>query len=159
MGKKKFTTKLDSLFDASESKEEVIVVREKASRVEDKSAARPARRSSFQGRKRFTSDLDSLFETVLTAEKEEREKPVKEEGRRRRSRTVRGLNALIRKTSDPDLVIEEDDSRRVTFSYKRSSYRKIKKIAAAKGAFLREVIGEVLDDFIKSYEKDNGPLD
>jgi hypothetical protein len=113
VNKKKFTKNLDSLFEVSEGGSSTSVLTKKSQKRDKKTSSGSARKY----RKRFTSDLDSLFESVLSEEREEKKEKVEQPMRRKRGISVRGLNSLIRKTTDPDLIKDEDDSKRVTFSY------------------------------------------
>ena len=164
MAKKRFSEGLDGLFtDALDEKIDKdpflgsTVVAEKEKRV------RSERR---RGRKNFTSDLDSLLESSMNEIHEREQKKEKRpdsdtsshKRKRRYKKPLRGLNALIRQTLEPDFYEIEDDKKRVTFIYRKSKYKKLKKIAKKENIYLKDIIGKVLTKYIEMYEAEKGKL-
>lgn len=109
--------------------------------------------------KDFTSDLDTLFQMALSEtieEKEKKKKSVpKSSHRPRRSRRLSGLDALIRRTEDLDVVeVNVPTKKRVSFVCDKEKVAKLKQIAKKEKAYLKDIIGEVVSKFIEKYEKE-----
>lgn len=165
MSKKKFTDGLESIFGHSEGgtlKERSPLL------VKTKKKERKAKNK--EGKKRsskdFTSDLDSLFEDALKDTLEEKaEKLVKNKtkvspARKPRPKAVFGLDALIRRTSDQPLIQEEQSKKkRVTFIFDKEKLVKLKKIAKSEKAYLKDIIGDVMAEYIDEYEKAHGDVE
>lgn len=166
MSKKKFTDGLESLFGHSEggNLQESSPLLVKTKKKERKSKKKKkGKRSS----KDFTSDLDSLFEDALKDTLEEKaEKIVKDKAkispaRKARPRAVFGLDALIRRTSDSSEFTEYQETRkkRVTFIFDKQKLVKLKKIAKVEKLYLKDIIGDVMAEYIEEYENINGDVD
>ena len=175
MSKKKFKDGLESIFGPSveetlpknspllvdttvKTKKEKPAVR----RTEKTSAPKHARRSSS---KNFTSDLDSLFETALQETLEEKaqalveDKPKKKFARRKAApRQLTGLDALIRRTVEDSIEVT-NGKKRVTFVFDRAKLIKLKRIAKKERIFLKDIIGDVMSQYIDQYEEANDDID
>jgi len=123
-----------------------------------------------EGRKRsssknFTSDLDSLFEDALKETVLEKVEKIKEKtlgsdtktARRKRASTVAltGIDALIRKTGNLEASELIPTKKRVSFAFDRHKFQKLKNIAKEEKMYLKDIIGDVVSDFIKEYESKN----
>ena len=165
MSKKRFTSGLDSIFDAEENTSEELLQEDSPLLVktkEPKVVRKPKKRSS----KNFTSDLDSLFEDALKETLEEKaQKIVKDKSkvspsRKERTRAVYGLDALIRRTVDTNFDEEHKNNikKRVTFIFENQKLKKLKKIAKVEKSFLKDIIGRVIEEYIEEYEEKFGPV-
>lgn len=163
MSKKKFTDGLDSIFGGSVEEtlpegSPLLVKTEK--KVEPKRKERSKKRSS----KNFTSDLDSLFEDVLTETLEDKAKKIIKDKakvspkRRERTDALFGLDALIRRTVETSLEGHENLKKRVTFIFEKSKLKKLKKIAKEEKAYLKDIIGQVMAEYIEEYEAKYGQI-
>lgn len=168
MSKKKFSSGLDLLFDPKSEE----VVSNSDSFLEEKEKPSgfrsriKSRKKSFS-KKNFTSDLDSLLNEVIEEKVEEKVAKIKDKDskaekerkiRRRFNAPIKGLNALIRQTVDKDLIDIQKDKRRVTFSYDRTEYQKLKKLAKHKRAYLKDILSKIISDYIQEYEMEHGVI-
>ena len=166
MGKKKFTSGLDSLF-GEENEQNTLdhgSVLLKKTR-EKKNVQRPTKVVvRKRSNKNFTSDLDSLFnESVMEVNHEEREEPTvsrRKTARRLNRPRITGLDALISKTTDLDYdEMEREIKKRVTFVFDKNKYNKLKRIAKVESQYLKDILGKVVTEFIDEYETENGKVE
>lgn len=161
MSKKKFTDGLESLFgDSSEEKFESggLLVEEKVKPVK--------RTRKSVSRKNFTSDLDSLFEDALKEtiheQKQKLGKGLESKSKsashqKRERKPLTGIDALIRRTVETSsLEIGSGVKKRVTFTFDRKKLEKLKKIARIEKSYLKDIIGELVGEFIDDYETKKG---
>ncbi len=159
MSKKKFKAGLESLF--GDSGEDVLsgisplLVEEKRKRK-----TRPVKRLKKRSSKDFTSDLEVLFHNALEKEYAETiEKPHPPKGRganikKRNDRPVIGLDALIRRTTEEtnkDLLVPTPLKKRVTFTLEKKKLDKLKSIAKSKKSYLKDIIDEIVSEFLTEY--------
>ena len=117
-------------------------------------------------RKNFTTDLDSLLEEAMQESFEEKihiekqEEPGQKEAQvfhqqAHRRRPMGGLDMLIRRTVEKS-AIEEDESgtKRLTVTFDKDKLNKLKKIARLERAYLKDILGEIIEEFIVRYEKE-----
>jgi hypothetical protein len=162
MSKKTFSSGLDSLFDSPRDEQ---VIAEKApppsvSEIEAEVKAVVMKRTTT---KNFTSDLDSLFNEAFTEALEEKA------GKLHRSsgmddpfapkqseykKPLSGLDALIRSTVDTSLMgLEHAPIKRFTIMFENKKIERLKNIAKQERAFVKDLVGDVLTEFINNYEK------
>lgn len=117
------------------------------------------------GGKDFTDSLQSFlsetFEESFERQMAEVEKqktsaqPTRQPRRRRSS-----LDMLIRSTVEPSTVeIEEGDQpkrRRITLTFEQQKLEKLKNIAKVEKAMLKDIINELVGDYIRKYEMGKG---
>lgn len=168
MSKKKFSSGLDILFDSNnggEVKEDTGFLSIAEDEKEGKVTATLTKKKKKKGKssKNFTSDLDSLFEVVIEESINEKiaaaksENEVEEKGelsrriQKRPRKPLKGLNALIRATLDDDMMEFELAKKRVSFTYDKKQYAKLKAIAKEQNVFLKDIIGEILSEYINQY--------
>ena len=160
MSKKKFTDGLESLF--GEAKEDSLQEDSPfltTTVVIEKKKKKSAKRSG----KSFASDLESLFSNAVTeaiektSEKEALQQERKSRADRIRSRPRGGLDALIRQTITSSRVdIETTSTKRVTFVFDKRKLVKLKAIAKQEKAYLKDIIGDVVAEYIRHYEQEHG---
>ncbi len=165
MGKKKFTSGLDSLFGEINQQDtldqESVLLKE--TRVK-KAVQRPTKVvARKRSNKNFTSDLDSLFDQSVMDESqdfaEEQKVSRRKTGRRLNRPRITGLDALISKTTDFDYdAVERDVKKRVTFVFDKGKYNKLKRIAKVESQYLKDILGKVVTEFIDEYETENGKI-
>ncbi len=174
MAKKNFSDGLESIFGDEENRnEEVSIVTktaEEGKAGKKGSGIRRKKRSS----KDFTSDLDSLLQEALNESveqhvKSQKKEPLAKSGNKklqrkgRIKRTLSGLDALIRQTVESGTVeVEEVSSggskpkkKRVTFTFDREKVEKLKSIARLEKAYIRDIMDELVSEYIEKYEKGN----
>ncbi|MFK8055813.1 MAG: hypothetical protein AB8F78_06805 [Saprospiraceae bacterium] len=176
MSKKQFSTGLDSVFSEEAQFEPnidnspwLLETSEGVAVAKDPAVAKKARvsesKSTRRSGKSFTSDLESLFAAASVERPREVETPSEEISTRTRNRPRRrmpafsGLDGLIRDTTNGKIpkAIEEDVPsvrKRVTFTYDRDRFSRLKSIARVEGNYLKDIISSLLNDYINQYEKD-----
>lgn len=185
LSKKRFTSGLDSVFSADALHEPNIdaspwLAETGVTRAGAPTEVRPKRRRAATRRpgKSFASDLDSLFAAASTVEAPRARRavptsvpsPVQEsdaEPSPRRGGVSGGLDALIRDTTNGAALrrqeVEATEAKsvrkRVTFTYDRDRFAKLKAIARQDGAYLKDVISTLLNDYIQRYERHQGPVE
>ena len=136
--------------------------------------ARPsAAKTKRRPRKSFGADLDSVFADAPAAEQSPREEPparpdlsVRQRELPRRSiARLSGIDALIRDTTDGRAIAAEDArlaearkpgvAKRVTFTYDRDQFARLKQIAREEGAYLKDIIAGLLNDYLDGHRSDN----
>lgn len=166
MSKKKFTDGLESLFGETAEKkheEDQLVLFEESRKSSRKTGDSERRASSG---KDFTSDLQSFLAEAFEDSFEEQlgseggESSSREQRTRRRPRPASGgLDALIRSTIQPRM--EEPatgPTRRITLIIDRQKLEKLKNIAHKKKSYLKDVIDEIVSEFIQHYEAEKGKI-
>lgn len=169
MSKKKFTDGLDSLFGLStdnltEDSPLLVNTAEKA----NPKVRKPRNADRKPSGKSFTSDLDSLFKSAISESVEEQKKEQneiqtlrQERARRlvRRKKRVTGLDSLLRQTIDASSVnIETKTKKRVTFVVDKMKLTQLKAIARSEKSYLKDIIGEIVSEFLDKYKSENGSL-
>jgi len=163
VSKKRFTDGLESLFGFSEGgnlPEESPLLVETEVKVVTKPKAKKTRK---RGSKNFTSDLDSLFEDTLESAieetKTEYQQGNKPDKKRKQRRPVSGLDALIRRTLESgESEVSYDKRKRVTFVFEKSKVEKLKRIAKAQKVYLKDILGDIVQEYLQQYEKEGGTL-
>ena len=166
MSKKRFSSGLDSLFDNPRDEQEFEDVKAgkapppSVSELEAEVKAVVMKRTTT---KNFTSDLDSLFNYAFTEALEEKVDQLRrdsgiddpfESKRDNYKRPLSGLDALIRSTVDTSLMgLEHAPIKRFTIMFENKKIEQLKNIAKQERAFVKDLVGDVLTEFIKNYEQ------
>ena len=118
--------------------------------------------------KNFTTDLDSLFqetmrESVVEQLSNKNEKKSKKDKPKKRRVIPRsgGLDSLIRSTVEDSMMVIEPTSnnKRVSFVFDKSKLKKLKSIAKIKKSYLKDIIDEVVAQYLSEFESKNGSID
>lgn len=181
MSKKKFKKGLESVFTPEpvhkqEGKGTDFLTNPfdpEKSNKEENAVPKPRRSSS---KKNFTTDLDSLLQEALQETFEEQVESRKEQRKTaltprakafhkqaRKKRPLTGLDHLIRRTiesSDMDIAEEKPSSgkKRLVVTFEKEKVDKLKKIARMEKAYLKEILGDLVANFIKEYESKKGSI-
>ena len=150
MSKKRFTEGLESLFGEQEptGAEE----QGKTAEVEEQPEA-----EHKESGKNFMSDLeaffaDSLHESIRETEPSSApgdEPPI----------TGSGLDSLIRSTIETsEMEVNYAARKRVTFTFEKGKLEKLKRIAKLEKSYMRDIIGQLLSEYIEDYESKKGDL-
>lgn len=161
MSKKKFTEGMESLFnDEALEKEE----QKSASSVRKVSTALQEEKRS-PGGKNFTDDLQSFLQTAFDESYERQIEKRKTEDysadiKKRRSKPMSGLDALIRATVEPSSRVDAKSKavRRMTVAFDEEKLSKLKRIARLEKAYLRDIIDRIVAEYIEEYESEKGGL-
>lgn len=127
--------------------------------ADDQSGREKKSRRSSSG-KNFSSDLQSFlqeaFDDSVERQLEERQKrdeaaPVQPSVKKKQRRPMAGLDALIRSTVDPqpeETGTESGRPKRITLSFDPVKLEKLKSIARDQRALLRDVIDEIVEEYL-----------
>lgn len=154
MSKKKFTDGLDDLLNEAGA-EQPAAGPETPSRT---TGRKPS------GHKTFASDLDALLEEALqeSIEKYTSGKPLENKVRQDADTTpaarFSGIDALIRQTISVEdwSTDEHSGKKRLTVSVDRPKLEKLKVIARLENAYLKDLMVELIDEFIQNYTRNKG---
>ena len=167
MSKKRFSSGLDSLFDSPRDGhdfvESAMATQAPPPSVSELEAEVKAVVMKRTTTKNFTSDLDSLFQYAFTEAIEEKAEKLRRESglddpfdtkRNTYKKPLAGLDALIRETVDTSLVgFEHAPIKRFTIMFENKKIEKLKTIAKQERAFVKDLVGDVLTEFINNYER------
>jgi len=122
------------------------------------------RRSSSA--KDFTDDLQSFlqeaFQESFEKQMAQESKPLSSdlEIKKRSKKPVGGLDALIRNTIEPEKVeLKGNSIKQLTLTFDEEKIQKLKKIARTQKKYLRKVINDIVEDYIKEYEQQKGKIE
>lgn len=130
-----------------------------------KAKKKTAKRTRSTTSKSFTDDLSSLFNDSIMESVQERVKQIKEQpkptkkstsARKQKARADKptGLDILIRRTVESSKVnISSEPKRRITFLFEEEKITRLKSIANARQAYIKDIIGDIVSEFINDYEK------
>ena len=168
MSKKKFTDGLESLF-STDTKDDVsgkgTEFLRKPSEEGDAVTVKAKRKTS--SRKNFTTDLDSLLEQALQesfeekmAQREKEKVTEKTKYQNQARRPMTGLDVLIRRTIESGEVEENrrEGKKRLTVTFDKSKIAKLKKIARIEKAYLKDILGDLVEEYINRYEQEKGTI-
>jgi hypothetical protein len=158
MAKKKFSEGLDDLLSDSQKGGDISA---------DSAAAVAAPKERRSGHKSFMSDLDALLQDALDeslAQQSDTQatsasNQAKSASRRSVSDNVpHGLDALIRQTIDiQDIITDEaTGKRRLTVAVDKTKLEKLKTIARLENSFLKDLLIELIDAYIREYPRKKG---
>lgn len=156
MSKKRFTDGLNDLVNNEYDTLEVGVVDQRGVG----SNAQPIRKS---GGKRFVTTLDSLLAEVSEDPFfSEPRTGVNRPGKSKTTETsgyrapVTGLDALIRQTLQVDHSQDDETKRRISVIVDRQKLDRLKTIARMEGAFMKDIITELIEEYVLKYSNDKG---
>ncbi len=182
MSKKTLKDGLESLFGMSPASVEeetafmgdnVLPGSKKAKKTSQKKVSDNRSRSGSS--KSFTADLESLFQTVVKESVAEEKKKIAREKKRTLGtshtdtgsaettrRPMSGLDALIRKTVDPNKeeikqAVIPKEKKRVTFVFDKKKLMKLKTIAKLEKAYLKDIIGGLISEYLEEYDIPENP--
>lgn len=163
MSKKKFTEGLESLF--GEEQEEGLLQQEEGflfptTELVVKKKGKAGQKKSNS--KTFSDDIESFlsdaFEDSFEAQLSQRKtNPSPTAAIKKRSNKPRsGLDALIRSTVRPSAIkIKGMPTRRVTLVFDEEKLQQLKTIARKERVYLKDIINEIVGEFIESYDDDH----
>ncbi|MCE7921736.1 MAG: hypothetical protein DYG98_01650 [Haliscomenobacteraceae bacterium CHB4] len=160
MSKKRFSEGLDDLFNDTHSAEENLLGAGMA-------VAHSAERKSAH--KNFMADLDSLLQEALeeSLERYDANQPdtTTPSGKTKAtgaSITYRppltGLDALIRQTIDVQEINTDEATgkKRLTVTVDRTKLEKLKTIARLENSYMKDLLVQLIDDYIEEYTQQKG---
>jgi len=165
MAKKRFTDGLESLMgESSGSKAQVKELLLFPELANDPPPPKYEKRPAQKG---FAAELQSFlteaFEESFEAQMSllERDMDSQQQQAASSSKTVRrpptGLDALIRSTIEPETMnVQEYPTRRIVLTFDEAKIEKLQQIAQVKKTVLKDMISEIVSNFIRTYEKKKG---
>ena len=159
MAKKRFTAGMDSLFDEPQDQtglEEKAILSDTP-----KSKENPKRKKKSEG-KGFRNDLKAFLQEAFEESFEqqiEQKKIQSSSTTKKSSKPKGGLDALLRSTIEPSKIkLHNKPVRRLTISFEETKLEKLKRIARLEKTYLKDIIDEIVGEFIEGYESDKGPI-
>ncbi|MBK8556145.1 MAG: hypothetical protein IPL65_10445 [Lewinellaceae bacterium] len=158
MSKKKFTAGLDDLFKdmpAFDSQQQ----------GDGHATAQEAETRPKSTGKSFAGSLDSMLQEALEESLSHFEQqPAASLSGKNKSREFAhraphsGLDALLRQTIDIQEITrdEETGKKRLTVAVDKSKLEKLKVIARLENAYMKDLLIELIDEFIEDYRKEKG---
>ena len=125
----------------------------------------PVRRSSAL--KNFASDLESLLQDAFQESLDEqlRNKPVQQQNESMLikkpvlRKPISGLDFIIRETiSGTHLEMHEGLQKRITLAFDHEKLEKLKSIARIEKAFLKDIVSQLVAEYIENYEQLKGQV-
>lgn len=162
VSKKKFKAGLESLFgDPAVAGMSPFLVDEKEETPKESISKKTKKRSSS---KNFTSDLESLFSDIPGNEVPEQLSQTSISKRttgikKRTEKPVVGLDALIRKTIEDNkegMPSVATIRKRITITMEKKKLEQLKEIAKEKKTYLRNIIDDLVSDFLKENRLQDG---
>jgi hypothetical protein len=159
MSKKKFTDGIDDIFSST------LVDQDSQEFVDKTSNSMQARRQAST-HKTFVTNLDSLLSEISDDSffSDTRSESKNNSGKSKASQEtngyrapVTGLDALIRQTLT--FVEGEDDEtakKRISVIVDKIKLERLKSIARMEGAFMKDIISQLIESYIHSYTKEKG---
>lgn len=159
MAKKRFTDGLESVFE--EPKDEKTKGEELLLFPVDKiDATTSTEKVKKNTTKTFTEDLQSFLQEAFNESFEEQsaEQPGNLQHdrhiKKRRRKPLSGLDTLIRETVHPkSMDLLDKPTRRLTLTFDHQKLEKLKHIARLEKTYLKDIIDEIVGEFINDYEK------
>ena len=159
MAKKRFTAGMESLFgdtqDQSSFDQGPLLSEKKGTK---RSASNQEKSSGKGFRENLKAFLQDAFEESLETQLEERRTNKTKAARDIKPRG--GLDALLRSTIEPTKIkLQNKPIRRLTISFYEEKLDKLKSIARSEKIYLKDIIDEIVGEYIEGYESEKGPID
>ena len=149
MAKKRLTDDMDDLFGGQPAQESTRSALSLFPNEERGAKAHPDEEK--RGGKGFTSQLDAFLAEAFEQVAEE---IVEERQSARGRRPLSGLDLLIRQTSDaPAPAAQTNKKRRLTLAFSKEQLDQLKTIAEQEGIYLKDLINQLVENYIDAYEK------
>jgi hypothetical protein len=160
MAKKRFTSGMDSLFETTPDQQDL---EQDAPSLKNKPKKSPKNKTSQKSAgKGFSDDLKAFlqeaFEESFDQQMDQPKAPTRKSTRNVQPK--RGLDALLRSTIDPSKMrLQNVPVRRLTISFDETKLAKLKNIARQEKTFLKDIIDEIVGEYLESYEQEGDNLD
>jgi hypothetical protein len=166
MSKKRFTAGLEGLFSAPA---EDVKLEEQPRTANGESGSKKGEagqdNQDIQPKKstgkHFADDLQAFLTEAFneSLERQLQAEPEPDTELKTPRKTLSGLDALIRTTVEPrHMSISDSPTRRLSLAFDEQKLEKLKTIARLEKTFLRTIIDEIVEDYIKTYEKKKGGI-
>ena len=105
-------------------------------------------------KKNFSNSLESLFQEAIEDAVQEKAEQVADgeviKKDKRRTKPVFGLDSLIRQTVEESEI--KSDKKRVSFTFETEKIDKLRQIAKLEKARIRDIVNELITDYIQQHE-------
>lgn len=160
MSKKRFTAGLESLLSSPEDAalQGHAMLSAESITAKSSTAPKPETNKKAQG-KRFTDDLQAFLMEAFeeSFERQMQQVPAEAEIKKRSSKPMEGLDALIRSTVEPKVQFDQHATRRLTLQFDERKLEKLKTIARMEKTLLRDIIDGIVEEYIARWEKQKNP--
>jgi len=114
--------------------------------------------------KKFSNDLQTFLQEAFDDSFEKYSDPnyIHDDtsNKKRTLKPMAGLDAILRSTVDPkSMRLGPGNTRRLTLVFDESKLNKLKSIARMERSYLKDIIDEIVESFIKEYEGKKGNLE
>ena len=114
--------------------------------------------------KKFSEDLQTFLQEAFDDSFEKYSDPnyIQDDSsnKKRTLKPMAGLDAILRSTVDPkSMRLGPGNTRRLTLVFDESKLNKLKSIARLERSYLKDIIDEIVEEFIKEYEVQKGLID
>lgn len=158
MSKKRFSEGLEGLFNDSHAEAMMVVATEPTATASRFAVERKAHS------KNFVSDLDALLQEAMDESLERHEHgqsaatgPGKSKSATALRAPLSGLDALIRQTIDVREIAEDElGKKRLVVAVDKPKLDKLKTIARMENAFLKDLLVNLIDEYIVEYSQKKG---
>jgi len=161
MSKKRFTAGLESLLSTPDDvalQSNALLAESNASKGKAAVAELPEKESKKNQGKRFTDDLQAFlmeaFEESFDRQMQhDRSSAAEPEVKKRSTKPMDGLDALIRSTIEPKVHFDANTTRRLTVQFDERKLEKLKTIARTEKTLLRDIIDSIVEEYIAKWER------
>ncbi|HKK77423.1 MAG TPA: hypothetical protein VJ953_20255 [Saprospiraceae bacterium] len=152
MAKKRFKEGMESLFEENPDSQELEQERKAAAQKPRKEQT--DKKTSGKGfRSELKSFLQEAFEESLEEQLDRKDKK-RPAARKKSAKPKAGLDALLRSTIEPSKMrLQNKPVRRLTISFDEEKLAKLKKIARKERTYLKDIIDEIVGEFLESYDE------
>lgn len=148
MSKKKFTSGLESLFVEIATEEQGVI-------------AQSGDGERKQGNKDFSSDLAAFLASAFEESLGEQLAQAQTGGAKRENPiAASGLDLLLRSSLSPKSmeIHNQHPTRRITLIFEAEKLEKLKTIARLEQAQVKDIVNDIVAEYIKKYENQKGHL-
>jgi hypothetical protein len=163
MSKKRFTAGLESLLSSPDDaalQGHAMLSAESTTAKSTTATETPSPETSKKAQgKRFTDDLQAFLMEAFeeSFERQMQQVPAEAEIKKRSSKPMEGLDALIRSTVEPKVQFDQHATRRLTLQFDERKLEKLKTIARMEKTLLRDIIDGIVEEYIARWEKQKQP--
>jgi uncharacterized protein involved in propanediol utilization len=149
MAKKNFKSGLGDLFDSAMEGTSKAETKKKTQNKIKKVASKKTTKS-------FMSNLDNLLQEAIEEGVQEQVERIKTKKKTvsKRKKPMFGLDALIRETVETSKVEVSvpQSTKRVTFVFDEAKIDKLKKLARLKKAYVKDIVNEIISEYLEEQE-------
>ena len=156
MAKKRFTSGMDSLFENTPDRKDLEQDTSSLKKM-PKDQGTLSQKDNKDQSKGFSDDLKAFLQEAFEAsfDKQMDSTPSPTRKSTRNVKPKKGLDALLRSTIEPSKMrLQNKPVRRLTISFDEQKLAKLKSIARQEKTFLKDIIDEIVGEYLEAYDKD-----